>query len=138
MSMELDALRVERAMADLTHDARPKAVCRRGRGPKACLLCGSASTLAVCTGCRERETPSPEAPAMTPATLSHDECQQTLAEGWTDHPAVRAHLATCIACVEFADALAEVDRLLASIVAPPPPPGFVDRILRAICEERIR
>jgi predicted anti-sigma-YlaC factor YlaD len=75
---------------------------------------------------------------MTVGTLSHDECQQALAEGWTDHPAVRAHLATCTACVEFADTLAEVDRLLASIVAPPPPPGLVDRVMRAIREEQQR
>jgi predicted anti-sigma-YlaC factor YlaD len=75
---------------------------------------------------------------MTVGTLSHDECQQALAEGWTDHPAVRAHLATCTACVEFADSLAEVDRLLSGIAAPPPPPDLVDRVMRAIREEQQR
>lgn len=74
---------------------------------------------------------------MTTATLSHAECQQAIAEGWADHPAVRAHLATCAACVEFADSLAEVDRLLAGIVASPPP-DLADRIMRDIREERQR
>lgn len=72
---------------------------------------------------------------MTIGTLSHDECQQALAEGWSDHPAVRAHLTTCAGCVEFADSLAEVDRLLVGIVAAPPP-DLADRIMRAISEER--
>jgi predicted anti-sigma-YlaC factor YlaD len=75
---------------------------------------------------------------MTVGTLSHDECQQALAEGWGDHPAVRTHLAACAACVEFADSLAEVDRLLAGIAAPPPPPDLVDRVMRAIREEQQR
>jgi predicted anti-sigma-YlaC factor YlaD len=73
---------------------------------------------------------------MTSGTLSHDECQQALAEGWCDHPAVRDHLGACTACREYADALVEVDRLVASLAIPPPPPGLVERVLRAIREER--
>jgi hypothetical protein len=69
------------------------------------------------------------------AHLTHDECQRALAEDYGDHPAVLAHLATCHECSEFADSLAEVDRLLASIAAPPPPLDLADRIMRASREQ---